>query len=324
MKTILVAGGAGFIGSHLVRKLLQEENSVICVDNFITGSKANIQEFQDNPNFTFVEQDITKPLLTISTVNQIYHLASPASPNEKSPKSYIAFPLETMMVNSVGTHNLLDLAVKNNARFLFASTSEVYGDPAVSPQPETYFGNVNPVGKRSVYDESKRFGEALTMAYVRKFDTDARIVRIFNTYGPGMQLDDGRVIPNFIMQALEGRELTVYGDGTQTRSFCYVDDMVGGLIRAMNTDIKGEVVNIGNPDEYTVLVMAEKIIKLVGSGSKIIYEDLPQDDPKMRKPDITRAQLLFSFSPKVSLEEGLQKTVQYFKEQSEYAKRSNY
>ncbi|HUD04944.1 MAG TPA: UDP-glucuronic acid decarboxylase family protein [Patescibacteria group bacterium] len=313
MQTVLVAGGAGFIGSHLCKSLLSENYKVICVDNLITGDKGNILDLQENENFSFLEKDITKPLDDIKA-DFIFHLASPASPNEKSPKSYRNLPLETLLANSLGTYNLLELAKKTGAKFLFASTSEVYGDPKVSPQAEDYFGNVNPNGVRSVYDESKRFGEAITMSYVRTSGLDARIIRIFNTYGPLMRKDDGRAVSEFIIQALANQSLTVYGDGKQTRSFCYVDDMAIGIEKAMFSDnIKGEVINLGNPDEKTILDLAEIIKKISGSTSQLVFEPLPEDDPKIRKPDISKAKRLLDWEPKVGIEEGIEKTVQYFK-----------
>lgn len=314
MQTALVAGGAGFIGAHLLEGLLSDNLKVICVDNLVTSDKKNISKFLDNPNFTFVEQDITLPLAINEPIDYVFHLASPASPNKKSPRSYMNLPLETLLANSQGTKNLLDFAKEKNAKFLYASTSEVYGDPSVSPQPETYFGNVNPNGVRSVYDEGKRFGEAMTMAYFRKYALDVRIIRIFNTYGPLMQVDDGRVVSNFINQALKGESLTIYGKGTQTRSFCFVDDMVDGLKLAMiSENTKGEVFNLGNPDEKTILDFANIIKKLTNSSSEIVFEDLPQDDPKVRKPDISKAEKSFSWKPKVSLETGIAKTIEYFK-----------
>ena len=253
MAKILIAGGAGFIGSHLIKKLLDEGHEVICIDSLITGSKKNIEDLQTNSQFTFIEGDITSEISIlksqISNVDQIYHLASPASPNKNSRRSYINFPIETLLANSMGTYNLLQIARDQGAKFLFASTSEIYGDPKESPQKETYFGNVNPNGVRSVYDESKRFGEATTFAFLRKFNTDVRIARIFNTYGPSMQKDDGRVVSNFINQALNNQKITIYGDGQQTRSFCFIDDMVDGLVRMMNRDdTKGQVVNLGKPN----------------------------------------------------------------------------
>lgn len=316
MQTVLVAGGAGFIGTHLCKSLLSDGFRVVCVDNLITSDKSNISELLANPNFHFIEQDITKPLEINEPIDFIFHLASPASPNKKSPKSYINLPLETLLTNSEGTHQLLELAKRKQSKFLFTSTSEIYGDPNISPQPETYFGNVNPNGVRSVYDEGKRFGEAITMAYLRKFNLDIRIIRIFNTYGPLMQKDDGRVVSNFINQALNNQPLTIYGDGMHTRSFCFVDDMVQGIKAAMFTDnTKGEVINLGNPDERTIMDLAELIKKIAGVSSQIIADgQCPEDDPKSRKPDITKAKSLLNWEPKVSIEEGLRKTVQYFKE----------
>jgi nucleoside-diphosphate-sugar epimerase len=316
MQTALIAGGAGFIGSHLCKSLLNKDFKVICVDNLITGDKSNIEDLKGNSNFTFLEADVTKPLETKLEADFIFHLASPASPNKKCPKSYINNPIETLLANSVGTYNLLELSKKLSAKFLFTSTSEIYGDPQVSPQPEDYFGSVNPNGVRSVYDESKRFGEAATMAYVRKFDLDARIIRIFNTYGPLMQKDDGRVVSEFIVQALTGKPFTIYGSGKQTRSFCYVDDMVDGIEKAMFTeDTKGEVINLGNPDERTVLELASLIKEICGSSLEPTFEELPEDDPKVRKPDITKAGKLLGWKPKIGIEEGLKKTVEYFRSQ---------
>lgn len=316
MKKFLIAGGAGFIGSHLSEKLLNRGDSVICVDNYITGSKENISHLLDNPNFTLVEQDIIDSVPEIQEeLEGIFHLASPASPNQKSERSYIAYSIETLRVNSQGTFNLLNLAKDKNAKFVYASTSEVYGNPSVSPQPETYWGNVNPNGIRSVYDEGKRFGEAMTMAYVRKFGLDARIMRIFNTYGDRMQPDDGRVVSNFIIQALQGENITVYGDGNQTRSFCFVTDLVEGIEKLMDkSDIKGEIVNLGNPSEYTISELAHKITQMIDTSSQIVFEDKPADDPDRRKPDITKAKQLLNWEPKVPLEEGLQKTIEYFKQ----------
>lgn len=315
MQTFIVAGGAGFIGSHICEELLKNGEAVICIDNLLTGDRKNIQEFLQNPNFTFIEHDVTKSLPEITgTIDGIFHFASPASPNKKSPKSYIAFPIETLLVNSFGTYNLLELAREKNARFVYASTSEVYGDPTVSPQPETYFGNVNPNGVRSVYDEGKRFGEAIIMAYVRKYGLDGRILRIFNTYGGKMQKDDGRVVSNFIVQALSNSPITIFGDGTQTRSFCYVSDLVSGILEFMKRDnLRGEVINLGNPEERTVKELAEIIKRLTSSTSAISFEELPEDDPTKRRPDISKAQKLLDFSPKVAIEEGLTKTIEYFK-----------
>ncbi|MCL5970879.1 MAG: SDR family oxidoreductase [Patescibacteria group bacterium] len=316
MQTVLIAGGAGFIGSHLTKSLLSENYKVICLDNFLTGDRKNIDDLLENPNFKFIESDITKPIesIEISDVNFIFHLASPASPNKKSPRSYINFPVETLLVNSVGTKNLLDLAKKSGAKFLYASSSEIYGNPLVSPQKEEYFGNVNPNGIRSVYDEGKRFGEAITMAYFRKYNMDVRIIRIFNTYGPLMQIDDGRVVSNFINQAIKNEKITIYGDGLQTRSFCYIDDMVKGLELSMfSGNTKGQVFNLGNPLEKTIGELAKIIISLTNSESEIVFEDLPEDDPKKRNPDIEKAQKTFGFKPQVSIEDGVLRTIEYFK-----------
>lgn len=317
MQTVLVAGGAGFIGSHLCKKLLNDRYQVIAADNLITGDKKNIDVLSVNKNFSFIPCDISKDLnkdLNQLPIDFIFHLASPASPNKKSPRSYINHPIETLLVNSIGTYNLLELAKKNNARFLYASSSEIYGDPNVSPQKEDYFGNVNPNGVRSSYDEGKRFGEAITMAYVRKYNLDARIIRIFNTYGPYMQIDDGRVVSNFVNQAIHNSPLTVYGSGEQTRSFCYIDDMVEGLGKAMFlAGTKGEVINLGNPDERTILEIAQIIKRITNSSSEIVFEDLPQDDPKSRNPDINKANKLLSWQPKIPLEKGLHRTIAYFK-----------
>lgn len=317
METVLVTGGAGFIGSHLCKKLLDENHTVICLDNLLTGAKSNIEKLLDHPNFTFLLHDISQPpgelKEQLQDVTSIFHLASPASPNKKSKRSYINLPVETMMANSQGTYHLLQLTKERKAKFLFASTSEVYGNPEVSPQPETYFGNVNPNGIRSVYDEAKRFGEAMTFGMGRLYDLDVRIIRIFNTYGPNMQIDDGRVISNFINQAIRNEPMTIYGDGTQTRSCCYVSDMVDGFAKAMFTEnTKMDVFNLGNPDERTIKEIAELIKSLTNSLSEIVYEPLPEDDPLKRKPDITKSSHLLHFSPDVSLEDGLKKTIEYF------------
>jgi dTDP-glucose 4,6-dehydratase len=314
MLKILVAGGAGFIGSHLCKRFIEEGHTVYCVDNLITGDKDNVVSLLDNPRFNFYDRDITKPIIEIPEINYIYHLASPASPNQKSERSYINFPIETLLANSLGTYNLLNLAQARSASFLFTSTSEVYGDPEVSPQSETYFGNVNPTGIRSVYDEGKRFGEAMTFGFIRKFGINARVVRIFNTYGPFMQKDDGRVVSAFINQALSNAPITIFGTGSQTRSFCYVDDMVEGLIRAMNSDeARNQVINLGNTDERKISDIALLVKQMVGSASRIVNEPLPEDDPKVRKPDITKAKKLLGWEPTVSLEEGLKKTIEYFR-----------
>lgn len=305
---ILVTGGAGFIGSHLVEALLKKGEEVICIDNLVTGSRANIQSFENDPKFTFIEKDVTQelPELTGMGIGEIYHLASPAS-----PVHYQKYSTETLMVNAIGTFNMLNLAKEFNARFLLASTSEVYGDPLEHPQKETYYGNVNSVGPRSMYDEGKRFAEALTIDFVKK-GVNGRIVRIFNTYGPRMQLNDGRVVPNFISQALKKEPLTIYGDGTQTRSFCYVSDLVEGLILAMERGEKGEVYNLGNPDEYKVIDFAKVIQNHIKTNSDFTFFPLPKDDPKQRKPDITKTKEKLGWEPKVSLEVGLKETIAYF------------
>ena len=304
MKTI-VTGGAGFLGSHLCDLLLLKGHEVICVDNLITGSARNIEHIESD-RFTYLEHDVTKPLYFGDKIDYIFHLASPASPID-----YFALPIQTLKVGALGTYNLLGLAKEHAARFLLASTSEVYGDPLVNPQPETYWGNVNPIGPRGVYDEAKRYAEAITMAYHRYHGMDTRIARIFNTYGPRMRAGDGRVVPNFINQALRGEDLTVYGDGSQTRSFCYVSDLVDGLFRLMMSDFS-DPVNIGNQGEMTVLEFAEVVVEIIGSGSKIVFEDLPVDDPKVRRPDISRAKDVLGWEPVVGLEEGLKETIRYF------------
>jgi len=312
---ILITGGAGFIGSHLVKKLLENGHSVIVVDNLSTGDIENVKPFLDRKNFLFIKADAAFPLKNISPVEAIFHLASPASPNEKSKISYHNLSLETILINSLGTLELLKLSKKFKAKFLFASSSEVYGDPLIHPQKEDYFGNVNPLGPRAVYDEAKRFGETITSYFVRKENVDGRIARIFNTYGPNMRVDDKRMVVNFINQALNNQPITIFGDGYQTRSLCYVDDLVEGLIKLMfEKNTKGEVVNLGNPEEHTVLEYAKIIKNLTGSKSKIVFEEpLPQDDPKRRKPDINRAIKILGWQPKTSLEEGLKKTINYFK-----------
>ncbi len=309
---IIVTGGAGFLGSHLCGKLLEQGNEVICIDNLLTGSEENIEEFKSNPNFKFINEDISKWIpdqVRDDKVDQIYHLASPASPNENSPKSYHALAFETMRVNTDGTWNLAELAVKTGAKLLFASTSEVYGDPKEHPQKESYRGNVSTTGPRAVYDEAKRFGETIISAYVRSKGLDGRIIRIFNTYGPKMALDDGRVVITFVQAALKNQPLPIFGKGTQTRSFCYVSDLVDGIIAAMEKGSKDEVYNIGNPNEFTVLELAEKVKALTNSSSQLEYHDLPQDDPMQRCPDITKAKTQLGWEPKIELEEGLNKLI---------------
>lgn len=311
MLRVLITGGAGFIGSHLCERFLDDGHEVICMDNLITGSADNIAHLFPNPRFSFVPQDVTNYIYVKGQIDAILHFASPASPID-----YLELPIQTLKVGSLGTHKALGLAKEKNARFLLASTSEVYGDPLVHPQTEDYWGNVNPIGPRGVYDEAKRFAEAMTMAYHRVHGVPTRIVRIFNTYGPRMRLRDGRVVPNFISQALKGEDLTVYGDGSQTRSFCFVTDLVDGIVRLLHSE-RSDPVNIGNPTELTVLEFARRIIELTGSRSKIAYKPLPVDDPKVRQPDITVARQLLGWEPKVALSEGLGRTIAYFKEKLE-------
>jgi dTDP-glucose 4,6-dehydratase len=302
VSTVLVTGGAGFLGSHLCDFLLDQGHRVVCVDNLDTGSLQNIEHIRTD-DFVFVNHDLTEPFRFEEPVDLVFHLASPASPID-----YLRLPLHTLKVGSYGTHHMLGLAKLKRARFLLASTSEVYGDPQVHPQPETYWGNVNPIGPRGVYDEAKRYAEALTMAYHRQQGVDTCIVRIFNTYGPRMRPNDGRAIPTFMRQALENKPLTVFGDGSQTRSFCYVDDLIRGLY-ALATSGEHLPVNIGNPIEKTLLQLAEAVIQVTGSASEIVFEALPVDDPQVRQPDITRAQQLLGWEPTVELEEGLERTL---------------
>ena len=315
-KRVVITGGAGFIGSHLCESLVNKGYQVICIDNFLTGNKQNVLELLDKSNFMLINADVTKKLpdaVVDEPIDYIFHLASPASPNENSDISYINLPLETMDANSIGLRRMLRLARKKKARLVYASTSEVYGDPKVHPQKEDYWGYVNSIGERSCYDEAKRFGEALTMVYVRKFEVDARMARIFNTYGPRMDVRDGRAIVNFINQALEDAPMTVYGRGKQTRSFCYVTDLVKGLIQLMIKDnLAGEVVNLGNPDEYSIIQLAEKIKRAIKPKSKIVYMDLPPDDPARRKPDISKARKLLDWRPQVKFAKGLEKTIDYY------------
>jgi len=316
MITSLVTGGAGFLGSHLCGRLVREGHHVICVDNLITGKRSNIEhllggaEGQEPPAgapIRFIEHDISQPLWIDEAVDNVLHFASPASPVD-----YLELPIQTLKVGSLGTHNSLGLAKAKGARFLLASTSEVYGDPQVHPQSEDYWGNVNPVGPRGVYDEAKRFAEAMTMAYHRYHGLDVRIVRIFNTYGPRMRPRDGRVVPAFLQQALRGEPLTVFGDGSQTRSFCYVSDLIDGIYRLLTSDVT-EPVNIGNPEEMTVRQFAETVLRITDSESTLSFHPLPEDDPKVRQPDITRARTLLGWEPRVSLDEGLESTAAYFR-----------
>lgn len=304
-KRAVVTGGAGFLGSHLCDALLAEDWNVVVVDNLLTGRRANLAHLQHEPRFEFVEKDICEPF-DVGKVDYVFHFASPASPVD-----YSIHGIATLKVGSLGTFHALDVAHKYNAKYLVSSTSECYGDPLQHPQKETYWGNVNSIGPRSVYDEAKRFTEAVTMAYRRYHKVDTRIVRIFNTYGPRMQLNDGRVVPNFMKQALRGEPLTVYGDGNQTRSFCYVSDEIDGFMRLSKSD-EFLPVNIGNPKEFTILECAQAVLKVTGSKSKIVYEPLPPDDPKQRCPDITKARQLLGWEPKIDLETGLRKSLEYF------------
>jgi len=304
---ILITGGAGFIGSHLCERFLDDGDDVICMDNLLTGSADNIAHLFANPRFTFVQQDVTNYIYVKGPVDAILHFASPASPVD-----YLELPIQTLKVGSLGTHKALGLAKEKGARFLLASTSEVYGDPLVHPQREDYWGNVNPIGPRGVYDEAKRFAEALTMAYHRSHGVETRIVRIFNTHGARMRLNDGRVVPNFISQALRGEPLTVYGDGSQTRSFCYVSDLVEGITRLLRSNHAGPV-NCGNPQEVSILRFAETIKALTGTRSEIVFRPLPEDDPKVRQPDISLARRLLGWEPRVPLEDGLRRTIDYFR-----------
>jgi len=308
MMRILVTGGAGFLGSHLCERLLREEHEVLCLDNFFTGRKKNVQRFLKNPDFELLRHDITLPIFL--EVDRIYHLACPASPIH-----YQYNAIKTIKANVIGTINMLGIAKRVKGRILFASTSEVYGDPAMHPQKEDYWGNVNPIGIRSCYDEGKRVAETLMMDYHRQNHVDIKIMRIFNTYGPRMLADDGRVVSNFIVQALRGEDLTVYGKGAQTRSFCYVDDLIDGMVRLMNSENFTGPVNIGNPEEYTILELAKKIIAMTDSKSKIAYKPLPSDDPTQRKPDITLAGEKLGWKPMVSVDEGLKRTIEYFRKE---------
>ena len=305
---ILVTGGAGFLGSHLCDFLLGKEHEVICMDNLITGNLENVEHLFGNDKFHFIKHDVTEFIFVPGSLDAVLHFASPASPVD-----YLDYPIQTLKVGSLGTHKALGLAREKSARFLLASTSEVYGDPLIHPQKEDYWGNVNPIGPRGCYDEAKRFAEAMTMAYHRFHGLETRIVRIFNTYGPRMRLNDGRVVPNFIKQALTGKPLTVYGDGSQTRSFCFCSDLVEGIYKLLLSDCDTPT-NIGNPVEFTIADFAKKVIELTDSGSQLIYEKLPEDDPKVRRPDISKAKAKLDWGPVVDLDTGLSRTVDYFRD----------
>ena len=306
---VLITGAAGFIGSHLCERFLREGHEVIGLDNFLTGTPENIAHLFENENFTFIKYDVTNFIYVDGDLDLILHFACPASPVD-----YLNHPIHTMKVDSLGTLHTLGLAKVKGARYVFASTSEIYGNPEVHPQPETYWGNVNPIGPRSVYDEAKRFSEALSMAYHREHGIDVRIARIFNTYGPRMRINDGRVVPNFIYQALTGKPITVHGDGSQTRSFCYIDDLVEGIyMLAVKEGIEGEVFNLGNPEELTVLELAKLIKEITGSGSDIVFKERPEDDPDRRRPDITKAKSILGWEPKTPVREGLKKTIEWFR-----------
>ena len=307
MGRIVITGGAGFLGSHLCDRFLARGDEVVALDNLSTGSVTNIEHLFGRSGFTFVEQDVSQFVWVPGPVDAVLHFASPASPVD-----YLELPIQTLKVGSLGTHNTLGLAKAKGARYLLASTSEVYGDPEVHPQPESYWGHVNPIGPRGVYDEAKRFGEAMTMAYHRSHGLDVRIVRIFNVYGPRMRPQDGRVVSNFLVQALKGEPLTVYGDGSQTRSFCYVDDEIEGFLALLEADTTGPL-NIGNPGEFTVLELAHLVLEVTGSSSEIVHEPLPVDDPRVRKPDLTRTRAILGWEPKIDLREGLVRTAAYFR-----------
>lgn len=312
---ILITGAAGFLGSHLCDRLLAEGHEVVGMDNFITGSPDNLSHLAGHPNFLFIRHDVSHFIFVPGKLDAVMHFASPASPNPSSPYGYLNLPIQTMKAGALGTHNTLGVARAQGARFILASTSEIYGDPLEHPQKESYWGHVNPIGQRSVYDEAKRFAEALTMAYHRFHNVDTRIVRIFNTYGPRMHIDDGRVVPNFLKQALQGKPLTVYGDGSQTRSFCYVDDLIDGIYRLLLSD-EHEPVNIGNPVETTILEFAHTINGLTGNRAGIVFKEgeRSEGDPQRRQPDITRARIILGWEPQIDLETGILKTIPYFKQ----------
>jgi dTDP-glucose 4,6-dehydratase len=305
----VITGGAGFLGSHLCDYLIERDWDIVCLDNLVTGAESNVSHLLNHPKFRLLQQDVTRYIHVPGPADYVLHFASPASPVD-----YLKLPIQTLKVGALGTHNTLGLALAKKAKYLLASTSECYGDPTVNPQPETYWGNVNPIGPRGVYDEAKRFAEAMTMAYHRSHGLDTRIVRIFNTYGPRMRLNDGRALPNFVHQALTGQPITIYGDGRQTRSFCYVSDLIEGIYRLMQSE-EHTPVNLGNPEEITILEFAESVRALVGVDVPIVFKPLPQDDPKLRCPDISKARCILNWEPKVSLEEGLRLTLDFFRKQ---------
>ncbi len=316
----LVTGAAGFLGSHLVDKLIEKGYEVLGVDNLLTGDLKNLEHLNENPNFQFIEQDVSDFFNIEFDADEIYHLASPASPNLKSPKSYHALPFDTMMVNSMGTWYMSQMALQKGAKFLFASTSEVYGDPLEHPQKETYRGNVSTTGPRAVYDEAKRFGETIVSAFVRSNNLDGRIIRIFNTYGPRMALDDGRVVIEFVQAGLNNQPFPVFGDGTQSRSFCYVSDLIEGIVLAMEKGQSGEVYNIGNPDEFTILELAQKVKEITNSSSEVeVVAKLPQDDPMQRCPDISKAKTELGWEPKVNINEGIKRLIEYLEKNQSQA-----
>jgi dTDP-glucose 4,6-dehydratase len=312
---ILITGAAGFLGSHLCERLLSEDHEVVGLDNFITGHPGNLAHISGNPGFQFIRHDVSNFIFVPGEIDAVLHFASPASPNPNSPYGYVNLPIQTMKAGALGTHNTLGVARAHNAKYLLASTSEIYGDPLEHPQVETYWGHVDPIGVRSVYDEAKRFAEALTMAYHRYHGIDTRVVRIFNTYGPRMHIDDGRVVPNFLKQALCNEQLSIYGNGQQTRSFCYVDDLIEGIIRLLYSD-EHQPINIGNPMETTILEFAEMINSLVGNSAGFVFkpDQRGESDPQRRRPDITRATNILGWEPNINLEEGIQRTIPYFKE----------
>lgn len=311
VKTAVVTGGAGFIGSHLCERLISEGYKVFCIDNLITGSLENIENLFRQENFVFIKQDVTNYLHIPEEVGVVFHFASPASPED-----YLKYPIQTLKVGALGTHKTLGLALAKSALYVLASTSEVYGDPLVNPQPEEYWGNVNPIGPRGVYDEAKRFAEAMTMAYHRYHNLDIRIIRIFNTYGPRMRLEDGRVVPNFLSQGLKGKNLTIYGDGKQTRSFCFIEDLIEGIILSVKKGIP-EPMNLGNPEEMSILEFGKIVKELIPQAGDFVFKPLPQDDPQQRRPDISKAKRILGWEPRISVREGLQRTIPYFKKKLE-------